>query len=69
MTETPRTDAWNAAIEFAAGIADDWTLPDHILLHAGEMTAQELRSVMAVARAIAAQIRDESLNTAEGTEP
>lgn len=43
--------------ERCAVIAEKWTTSGHILLHAGEMTAQELRSVKAVAKAIAAEIR------------
>jgi len=33
-----------------------WQQPSHILLHAGEMSAQELRSVIAVVKAITAAL-------------
>lgn len=49
---------WEGAMEFAAGIVDKWTEAGHLLLHAGEMTAQELRTVQAVVRAIAAELRN-----------
>lgn len=48
---------WIKATKHAAAIADKWRTPSHIRLHAGEMTAQELRSVQAVAQAIASEIR------------
>ncbi len=35
-----------------------WLRPDHIRLHAGEMTAQEMRSAVAVARGIFSSIQD-----------
>lgn len=34
-----------------------WRSPDHIRLHAGEMTAQEMRSCVALARAIFAAVQ------------
>lgn len=37
-------------------ILNKWTRPDHIRLHAGEMTVQELRTVVAVVKAIAVEI-------------
>jgi hypothetical protein len=37
-------------------IIDKWQDPDHIRLHAGEMTNQEMRSVLAVLRAVRAEI-------------
>lgn len=37
-------------------IIDRWQDPDYIRLHAGEMTAQEMRSVLAVLRAVRAEI-------------
>ena len=37
-------------------IIDKWQDPDHIRLHAGEMTTQEMRSVLAVLRAVRAEI-------------
>lgn len=37
-------------------IIDKWQDPDHIRLCAGEMTAQEMRSVLAVLRAVRAEI-------------
>src|SRR3954447_616155 len=33
-------------------VLDKWLDPDHIRLHAGEMTTQEMRSVLAVLRAV-----------------
>lgn len=46
-----------AAYEDAAKIADEWNITQTLLLRAGEMTAQERRSVKAVVTAIAAAIR------------
>lgn len=46
-----------AAIEECAKVADAWKRADEIQLRAGEMTAQELRSVKAVVNSIAAMIR------------
>lgn len=43
--------------EECALIADDWRKPSVALMRAGEMTAQELRTVTAVATAIASSIR------------
>ena len=40
----------------AYGIIDKWLDPDHIRLHAGEMTNQEMRSVLAVLRAVRAEL-------------
>jgi hypothetical protein len=40
----------------AYGVIDTWLDPDHIRLHAGEMTAQEMRSVLAVLRGVRADI-------------
>lgn len=40
----------------AYGVIDRWMDPDHIRLHAGEVTAQEMRTVLAVLRAIRAEI-------------
>lgn len=45
-------------IELAAQVADEWSKPQSMLLHAGEMTAQELRTAIAVAIGIAAAIRN-----------
>ena len=39
-------------------IVNKWTDSGHILLHAGEMTAQELRSVKAVVSAILREIEE-----------
>lgn len=33
-------------------LAKKWLSPDHIRLHAGELTAQEMRTVLAVLRAV-----------------
>jgi hypothetical protein len=39
-------------------ILQNWQRADHIRLHAGEMTAQEMRSVKAVVKAIEANINE-----------
>ena len=44
--------------ERCAKIGEKWSGADHIRLHAGEMTAQELRSVRAVVRSIVAELRE-----------
>lgn len=44
-------------VEACAAIADAWSRKDALRLACGEMTAQELRTAQAVARAIAADIR------------
>ena len=49
--------ARDEALEEAAQRADSWTKPDVVKLAAGEMTAQELRTAIAVAKGIAAAIR------------
>lgn len=51
---------WNKATKRAAAIADKWRSPSHVRLHAGEMSAQEMRSAQVVARAIAQEIRTSS---------
>lgn len=38
-------------------VAEKWTIRDHIRLHAGEMTAQEMRTALAVARGILADLK------------
>lgn len=43
--------------ERAAKVADEMTKPSAVKLAAGEMTAQEMRSVVAIAKRIAAVIR------------
>ncbi len=40
----------------AYGVLDMWLDPDHIRLHAGEMTSQEMRSVLAVLRGVRADL-------------
>lgn len=45
---------WAESLE----VLDRWLNPDHIRLHAGEMTAQEMRSVIAVLRAIRSEIAE-----------
>lgn len=40
----------------AYGVLDTWLDPDHIRLHAGELTAQEMRTVLAVLRAVRADL-------------
>jgi hypothetical protein len=37
-------------------VLDKWLDPDHIRLHAGELTAQEMRTVLAVLRAVRADL-------------
>lgn len=46
------------AVVFARflGVLDKWLDPDHIRLHAGEMTTQEMRSVLAVLRGVRGDI-------------
>lgn len=43
-----------------AKVAKRWLKTDYILLHAGEMSAQELRSVKAVIKAVVAEIQTAS---------
>jgi hypothetical protein len=43
---------WLAGRDAAAEVAAKWQKTDHVLLCAGEMTAQELRTAKAVASAI-----------------
>jgi hypothetical protein len=40
----------------AYNVLDKWLDPDHIRLHAGEMTTQEMRIVLAVLRAVRADL-------------
>jgi len=42
----------------AADLAEAWTKPSFALMRAGEMTAQELRTVIAVAKNISESIRN-----------
>lgn len=44
------------ALDRGVGILDKWLDPNYVRLHAGEMTAQEMRSVLAVLRAVRAEI-------------
>jgi hypothetical protein len=46
-----------SAIEECAKIAEAWEKPSFALMRGGEMTPQELRTVIAVAGAIARSIR------------
>lgn len=48
----------DAGRQQAVAVIDKWLDPQHIKLHAGEMTAQEMRSVLAVLRGIRAEIVD-----------
>ncbi len=50
-------EARRLALEEAAKAADQWGKHQEILLRCGEMTAQELRTAVAVANGIAAAIR------------
>jgi hypothetical protein len=45
-------------VEVCAQVADEWTDRQTVRLRAGEMTAQEMRTVIAVARGIAEGIRN-----------
>jgi hypothetical protein len=45
-----------AQVETMQETLELWQQPSHILLHAGEMSAQELRSVIAVVKAITAAL-------------
>lgn len=54
---TARADAWCEGRDAAAAAVAPWLSASHILLHAGEMTAQELRSVKAVVKACDSAIR------------
>ena len=38
-------------------VVEQWLKPAHVRLHAGEMSAQEMRSVLAVVSAIAAGVQ------------
>jgi hypothetical protein len=49
--------AYRSGMERAAEIAEEWDSPSKIRLHAGEMTAQEMRSVRAILKPVAAAIR------------
>jgi hypothetical protein len=44
-------------IEEAVDICDDWSMPQTMKLHAGEMSAQELRTAIAVLSGVKAAIR------------
>jgi hypothetical protein len=44
-------------IEEASDICDDWSMPQTMKLHAGEMSAQELRTAIAVLSGVKAAIR------------
>lgn len=52
-----QADAFKAGAEAAAKVCDAWTEVPFALLHAGEMSAQELRTLVAVATCMARQIR------------
>jgi len=49
--------AIDIVLEEAAKVIDDWNNPNDLQLHAGEMTAQERRTTMAVLTALARKIR------------
>ena len=49
-------------LEEAAKAVDDWNNPNDLQLHAGEMTAQERRTTMAVLTALAHKIRSAHIN-------
>lgn len=50
-------EAYARGTEDAARVAEAWLKSGRIQLHAGEMTAQELRSVKAVVSAISKSVR------------
>lgn len=50
-------EAVNVERARCAKIAEAWRTPSYARLHAGEMGAQEMRTVQAVALAIATEIR------------
>ncbi len=50
-------ELWNDALDAAVNSAEVWTKPDEVRLRAGEMTAQEMRSVIAVSTAISASLQ------------
>jgi hypothetical protein len=58
MTEKSALRGYEAAKDEALNVLDTWLQPGHLLLHAGEMKAQELRTVLAVLRAVRGCIRD-----------
>ena len=47
-----KTEAAESSFAAMRAALEQWSRPDHIRLHAGEMTAQEMRSVLAVVNAI-----------------
>lgn len=51
-----RATIWNDAVEAGASLVESWTASD-IRLAGGEMTAQEMRTVKAMQRWFAVQIR------------
>lgn len=51
--------AWKAAVESAAAEVESWR-GGKLLLSAGEMTAQELRTVRAVTDGIARKLREDA---------
>jgi len=55
--EAALATARNGALEEAAAAADQWKRHQDVLLRCGEMTAQEMRTALAVAGGIAAAIR------------
>jgi len=59
-------DVRAAVIEEAANLAEAWEKPSFALVRGGEMTAQELRTVIAVASAIGRSIRALSQSPATG---
>ena len=56
-TQNVIAQAMERAFEVAALQAEKWKQPSYLKLHAGEMTAQEMRTALAVAGGIAAQLR------------
>lgn len=55
--EEAKSARWIKSLEIQT-ILKNWQRADYIRLHAGEMTAQEMRSVKAVVRAIEANINE-----------
>lgn len=46
-------------VTHCVGLAEKWLKPSHVRLHAGEMSAQEMRTVLAVVGAIILTMKGE----------
>lgn len=56
MTNRVAREGADWAIDKAHEIIEKWLKPDHMRLHAGEMSAQEVRSARAVLKAVQSEI-------------